>query len=267
MLQYGVYYDYRGHRIDTSAAVEAMPSALEDAIDVLMRKRVLPPGRRHAGTGGHSAQSHAFVGHTKLRTGAGGGATACVVMCACVRVCVCVWVCGWVVGVCARMCGNVASHLRHAPTQAGLVHPSTSPECLLCLPCLPCLDASIPFVTTRPDSCIVNKYEAGDCIPPHIDHQSYPRLVLARATAPSPTIPRVAPFQGRLSCRAFLPWVAPCAVLVRATCVAVCVRGRPFCTVSLLSVQQIKMGRHIGIASPGEFSAPFSVALPLGGWP
>jgi len=29
----------------------------------------------------------------------------------------------------------------------------------------------------RPDSCIINKYEAGDCIPPHVDHQSYYRPI------------------------------------------------------------------------------------------
>ena len=27
----------------------------------------------------------------------------------------------------------------------------------------------------RPDTCIVNVYNPGDCIPPHIDHESYPR--------------------------------------------------------------------------------------------
>ena len=29
----------------------------------------------------------------------------------------------------------------------------------------------------RPDSCIINKYEKGDCIPPHVDHQSYYRPI------------------------------------------------------------------------------------------
>ena len=27
----------------------------------------------------------------------------------------------------------------------------------------------------RPDSCIVNLYERGDCIPPHIDHRDFAR--------------------------------------------------------------------------------------------
>ena len=29
----------------------------------------------------------------------------------------------------------------------------------------------------RPDSCIVNQYGAGDCIPPHTDHASYARPI------------------------------------------------------------------------------------------
>jgi len=29
----------------------------------------------------------------------------------------------------------------------------------------------------RPDSCIINRYDAGDCIPPHVDHKSYARPI------------------------------------------------------------------------------------------
>ena len=29
----------------------------------------------------------------------------------------------------------------------------------------------------RPDSCIINQYDAGDCIPPHVDHPSYHRPI------------------------------------------------------------------------------------------
>lgn len=29
----------------------------------------------------------------------------------------------------------------------------------------------------RPDSCIINQYDRGDCIPPHVDHQSYYRPI------------------------------------------------------------------------------------------
>ena len=29
----------------------------------------------------------------------------------------------------------------------------------------------------RPDSCIINQYGMGDCIPPHVDHESYHRPV------------------------------------------------------------------------------------------
>mmetsp|Transcript_16386 Transcript_16386/g.28018 ORF Transcript_16386/g.28018 Transcript_16386/m.28018 type:complete len:396 (-) Transcript_16386:137-1324(-) len=29
----------------------------------------------------------------------------------------------------------------------------------------------------RPDSCIINQYDKGDCIPPHVDHQSYFRPI------------------------------------------------------------------------------------------
>ncbi len=29
----------------------------------------------------------------------------------------------------------------------------------------------------RPDSCIINKYGQGDCIPPHVDHSSYYRPI------------------------------------------------------------------------------------------
>ena len=29
----------------------------------------------------------------------------------------------------------------------------------------------------RPDSCIINSYSPGDCIPPHVDHVSYYRPI------------------------------------------------------------------------------------------
>lgn len=29
----------------------------------------------------------------------------------------------------------------------------------------------------RPDSCIINRYDVGDCIPPHVDHASYARPI------------------------------------------------------------------------------------------
>jgi len=29
----------------------------------------------------------------------------------------------------------------------------------------------------RPDSCIINRYDVGDCIPPHVDHASYHRPI------------------------------------------------------------------------------------------
>jgi hypothetical protein len=30
----------------------------------------------------------------------------------------------------------------------------------------------------RPDSCIINQYGKGDCIPPHVDHESYSRPIV-----------------------------------------------------------------------------------------
>jgi hypothetical protein len=30
----------------------------------------------------------------------------------------------------------------------------------------------------RPDSCIINQYGVGDCIPPHVDHESYSRPIV-----------------------------------------------------------------------------------------
>jgi hypothetical protein len=30
----------------------------------------------------------------------------------------------------------------------------------------------------RPDSCIINQYGVGDCIPPHVDHESYVRPIV-----------------------------------------------------------------------------------------
>ncbi|XP_059313610.1 RNA demethylase ALKBH9B-like isoform X1 [Lycium ferocissimum] len=64
-----------------------------------------------------------------------------------------------------------------------------------------------------PDSCIVNIYDEGDCIPPHIDHHDF---------------------------------------------------VRPFCTVSFLAECNIVFGTNLKIISPGEFSGPFSLPLPLG---
>lgn len=31
--------------------------------------------------------------------------------------------------------------------------------------------------SVRPDSCIINRYMPGDCIPPHVDHESYARPI------------------------------------------------------------------------------------------
>ncbi|KAL3538554.1 hypothetical protein ACH5RR_001920 [Cinchona calisaya] len=64
-----------------------------------------------------------------------------------------------------------------------------------------------------PDSCIVNIYDEGDCIPPHIDHHDF---------------------------------------------------LRPFCTVSLLSECNILFGTNLKVVSPGEFSGPYNIPLPLG---
>ncbi|KAE8702262.1 phosphatidylinositol-4-phosphate 5-kinase 8-like [Hibiscus syriacus] len=67
--------------------------------------------------------------------------------------------------------------------------------------------------TCIPNSCIVNIYDEGDCIPPHIDHHDF---------------------------------------------------LRPFCTVSFLTQCNILFGSSLKIASPGEFSGPVSIPLPVG---
>ncbi|VFQ76309.1 unnamed protein product [Cuscuta campestris] len=67
--------------------------------------------------------------------------------------------------------------------------------------------------TCVPNSCIVNIYDEGDCIPPHIDHHDF---------------------------------------------------VRPFCTVSFLSECNILFGSSLKIVSPGEFSGPVSIPLPVG---
>ncbi|KAE8692612.1 phosphatidylinositol-4-phosphate 5-kinase 8-like [Hibiscus syriacus] len=67
--------------------------------------------------------------------------------------------------------------------------------------------------TCIPNSCIVNIYDEGDCIPPHIDHHDF---------------------------------------------------LRPFCTVSFLTQCNILFGLSLKIASPGEFSGPVSIPLPVG---
>ncbi|CAK9151167.1 unnamed protein product [Ilex paraguariensis] len=67
--------------------------------------------------------------------------------------------------------------------------------------------------TCVPDSCIVNIYDEGDCIPPHIDHHDF---------------------------------------------------VRPFCTVSFLTECNILFGANLKIFSPGEFSGPVSIPLPVG---
>ncbi|OWM88943.1 hypothetical protein CDL15_Pgr020897 [Punica granatum] len=67
--------------------------------------------------------------------------------------------------------------------------------------------------TCVPDSCIINIYEEGDCIPPHIDNHDF---------------------------------------------------VRPFCTVSFLSECKILFGSRLEVLSPGEFSGPFALPLPVG---
>lgn len=67
--------------------------------------------------------------------------------------------------------------------------------------------------TCIPNSCIVNIYDEGDCIPPHIDHHDF---------------------------------------------------LRPFCTVSFLTECNIVFGSNLKILSPGEFSGPVSIPLPVG---
>lgn len=67
--------------------------------------------------------------------------------------------------------------------------------------------------TCIPNSCIVNIYDEGDCIPPHIDHHDF---------------------------------------------------LRPFCTVSFLAECNILFGSNLKILSPGQFSGPVSIPLPLG---
>ncbi|XP_027338480.1 RNA demethylase ALKBH9B-like isoform X1 [Abrus precatorius] len=67
--------------------------------------------------------------------------------------------------------------------------------------------------TCIPDSCIVNIYDEGDCIPPHIDHHDF---------------------------------------------------LRPFYTVSFLNECEILFGSNLQVVSPGEFSGPFPIPLPVG---
>ncbi|MED6224107.1 RNA demethylase alkbh9b [Stylosanthes scabra] len=67
--------------------------------------------------------------------------------------------------------------------------------------------------TCIPDSCIVNIYDEGDCIPPHIDHHDF---------------------------------------------------LRPFYTVSFLNQCNILFGTSLQVLSPGEFSGPVSIPLPVG---
>ncbi|XLU33677.1 hypothetical protein S245_069743 [Arachis hypogaea] len=67
--------------------------------------------------------------------------------------------------------------------------------------------------TCIPDSCIVNIYDEGDCIPPHIDHHDF---------------------------------------------------LRPFYTVSFLNQCDILFGKNLQALSPGEFSGPASIPLPVG---
>ncbi|CAM8899150.1 unnamed protein product [Rhodiola kirilowii] len=67
--------------------------------------------------------------------------------------------------------------------------------------------------TCVPNSCIVNIYDDGDCIPPHIDHHDF---------------------------------------------------VRPFCTVSFVTESNIVFGHNLKILSPGEFSGPVTIPLPVG---
>ena len=44
--------------------------------------------------------------------------------------------------------------------------------------------------STRPDSCIVNFYSEGDCIPPHIDHHDFSRPFVTLSLLSEQALPR-----------------------------------------------------------------------------
>ena len=106
----------------------------------------------------------------------------------------------------------------------------------------------------RPDSCIVNLYERGDCIPPHIDHRDFARPFVtlsllseqARAARAAHSQPR------RRTCSAH-------AVHTRRP------RGAPWPhALPLPREQRILFGREIEVLGEGEFSAPVELPLPVG---
>lgn len=74
----------------------------------------------------------------------------------------------------AVMYGGFFDFNRARPGKRGLVPPFT--PILQCLVDQLMLNNYLP-VACRPDSCIINQYAAGDCIPPHVDHSSYYRPI------------------------------------------------------------------------------------------
>ena len=74
----------------------------------------------------------------------------------------------------AIMYGGFFDFNRARPGKRGLVPPfppilERLVDCLMTNNYLP--------ADVRPDSCIINQYDTGDCIPPHVDHQSYYRPI------------------------------------------------------------------------------------------
>ena len=72
----------------------------------------------------------------------------------------------------AIMYGGFFDFNRARPGKASLVPPF--PPLLVKLVDVIMAKGLLPL---RPDSCIINQYAPGDCIPPHTDHESYPRPI------------------------------------------------------------------------------------------
>ena len=92
--------------------------------------------------------------------------------------------------------------------------------------------------STRPDTCIINYYSEGDCIPPHIDHHDF--------TRPFVTLSLLSEQVANHECGE-----------TRA-------RSPLTLTPHAPRSQNILFGRTIDIVNDGEFRAPFSQPLPVG---
>ena len=113
----------------------------------------------------------------------------------------------------------------------------------------------------RPDSCIVNVYERGDCIPPHIDHRDFARPFVTLSLLSEQARAARAAHGSTGDARALhrQPTRSPHAAHTRRP------RGVPWPhALPLPCEQRILFGREIEVLGEGEFSAPVELPLPVG---